>query len=85
MNLVNREVSKQRLSYEIRRNQRHSHKSIKVKDLIAKKQEIVEETDGVSNVYDICELQGYLTRDYPTLPTFKEVLNQQANGFNIIL
>jgi hypothetical protein len=33
-------------------------------------------------VCGICEIMGHTTHEYPTIPTFKEVLHDQANSMN---
>ena len=38
---------------------------------------IIEES-----IYEICESNAHLTKECPTIPTFKEVLNEQANFTN---
>lgn len=36
-----------------------------------------------NNACDICENDAHHTKDYPTIPTFKEVLHDQANAVNV--
>lgn len=52
--------------------------------LLTKRLEIVKVIGEVQEIYDIYELQGHTTQNCLTLPTFKEVLSEQANSFNAI-
>lgn len=47
--------------------------------------EIVKMIDEIPEICDICKLQEYITRNCPTLPAFKDVLNEQANALTFFL
>lgn len=40
--------------------------------------------EEVQVVSDICELQGHISQNCPTLLASKEVINEQSNTFNVI-
>lgn len=56
----------------------------KFQDLLTKKQKTIKVIDEVPETCDICELHGLVTRNCPTLPTFKEVLHKKANAFHTV-
>lgn len=58
--------------------------TIKVEDLLTKRIEMLNPLEEVPEVCNICELQGHIIRNCPTLPAFNEILNEKTNIFNAI-
>lgn len=55
-----------------------------MKILLTKRPDSVKAMEEVQEICDNCELQGYITQNFPTILIFKEVLNERANAFNVI-